>query len=171
MIQVYTGNGKGKTTAAIGQAVRAKGRGLKVAVVYFHKDADKDKSGEIKMLKKIGIDVFSFAKKHPHFHKNASVGVIKKECRDAMDFIENVLFKKKYGLVVLDEACIALRDCFIEEEMFIGMLKSRPKNTEIILTGRGATKKIIELADLVSEIKEVKHYFRKGIKARKGIEY
>jgi len=171
LIQVYTGCGKGKTTAAAGQVVRAKGQGLKASFVYFHKDSDKQKSGETKILKKIGVDIFCFAKKHPYLNKKSSRGCLKVECAEALDFIGDVLFKKKYDIIVLDEVNIAIRDGFIKEDALLRLLRKKPKKLELILTGRGASKKLIECADLVSEIKKIKHPYDSGMKMRKGIEY
>lgn len=171
LIHVYTGNGKGKTTSSIGQAVRAKGQGLKVCFVYFHKDADRNKSGEVKVLKKIGIDVYCFAKKHPYMSKKTSLSCIRFQCRKTLDFIHNALFKKRYDLMVLDEVNIAIRDGFIDENELLDLLTNKPKGLEVVLTGRGASRRIIKQAHLVSEIKKIKHPYDSGIKMRKGIEY
>ena len=171
IIQIYTGCGKGKTTAAVGQTVRARGQGLKASFVYFHKDSDKQKSGEMKILKKIGVDIFCFAKKHPYLNKKSSRSCLKVKCTEALDFIRDVLFKKKYDIIVLDEVNIAMRDCFINENELMKLLRNKPKKLELILTGRDAPKKLIEYADLVSKIKKIKHPYDSGMKMRKGIEY
>lgn len=171
LIQVYTGNGKGKTTAACGLAVRARGHDLKICYVYFHKDPEKWRYGEHRILEKIGVDVFGFAKKHPHFYKETELIDIRKECLEGIEFIKRIYQEKKYDILILDEIIISLRDGFLKEEEVVGILDSKPEDLELILTGRGATEKIIKRADLVSEIRNIKHPFDKGIKGRKGIEY
>ncbi|MEW6419842.1 MAG: cob(I)yrinic acid a,c-diamide adenosyltransferase [Nitrospirota bacterium] len=170
-IQIYTGNGKGKTTAAVGLAVRARGHDLKVCYIYFHKDPEKWEYGEHRVLEKFGVDVFGFAKKHPHFHKEIDPADIRKECLEGIEFIKRIYQEKKYNILILDEIIISLRDRFLKEEEVLGILDSKPEDLELILTGRGAPEKIIKRADLVSEIKKIKHPFDKGIKGREGIEY
>lgn len=170
-IQIYTGDGKGKTTAAVGLAVRARWHDLKVCYVYFHKDPEKWEYGEHRVLEKLGVDVFGFAKKHPYFHKGIDPADIRKECLEGMEFIKRIYQEKKYDILILDEIIISLRDGFLKEEEVLGILDSKPEDLELILTGRGAPEKIIKRADLVSEIKNIKHPFDKGIKGREGIEY
>ncbi|MFH1957795.1 MAG: cob(I)yrinic acid a,c-diamide adenosyltransferase [bacterium] len=171
LIQIYTGEGKGKTTAAAGLASRARGHNLKVCFIYFHKDPGKWGYGEINTLQKIGVDVFGFAKKHPHFFKNADPDKIRKECLKGLKFIKRIFKEKKYDILILDEINISLRDGFLKEEEILDVLNSKPENLELVLTGRGATEKIIEKADMVSKIKKMKHPFDSGIQRRKGIEY
>ncbi|MFN4227847.1 MAG: cob(I)yrinic acid a,c-diamide adenosyltransferase [Candidatus Ratteibacteria bacterium] len=168
LIEVYTGDGKGKTTAAIGLALRAKINKLNVCFIYFHKKIKKCKEAEI--LKKVGIDVFFFAGKHPFFEK-IDKEKLRKECLEGLDFIKKNFKEKKYDMIICDEILISLRDGFLKEEEIIEIMEEKPKDIELVLTGRYITKKIIEKADLVSEIKKIKHPFDKGIKARKGIEY
>ncbi|MBU0951702.1 MAG: cob(I)yrinic acid a,c-diamide adenosyltransferase [Elusimicrobia bacterium] len=171
LIHVYTGEGKGKTTASVGLAVRAKSHGLKVLFVSFNKEPKKWGCGEYKIFKKIGIDTLCFAQKHPRFYKNTSLKTLKIECRAALECLNKTIKKKKYDLLILDEINVALNCGYLKEEEILSFLKTKPENLEIILTGRGATKKIIEKADLVSEIKKIKHPYDKGIIARKGIEF
>ncbi|MGB9677436.1 MAG: cob(I)yrinic acid a,c-diamide adenosyltransferase [Candidatus Ratteibacteria bacterium] len=166
LIEVYTGDGKGKTTAAIGLALRAKSHNLNVCFIFFHKK----NYNERELLKKIGVDVFSFTEKHPYFEK-VDKEEIRRECLKGIDFIKNIFKKKNYDVVICDEILISLRDGFLKEEEIIEIMDQKPENIELVLTGRGATKKIIEKADLVSEIKKIKHPYDKGIKSRKGIEY
>lgn len=171
LIQIYTGDGKGKTTVALGLACRARGHGLKVCYVYFHKQRINFKYGELKSLKKLGVDVFGFAKKHPHFCKKVNPADVRKECLKAIELIKRIFEKDKYDLLILDELLISLRDGFLKEKEILNMLGSKPKNLEIVLTGRGATQTIIKKAGLVSRIEKVKHPFDGGIEARKGIEF
>ncbi len=171
LIQIYTGDGKGKTTAAVGLSIRAISHGLKVCYIFFHKDPDKWGYGELKILKKLGIDVFGFAKKHPHFFENVNDEEMRQECLEALNFIRNINQQNEYDILILDEINISLRDGFLKEEEVLHLLNSKPENLEIVLTGRGCPMKLIEKADLVSEIKNIKHPFDKGIKGREGIEY
>jgi len=137
LIQVYTGDGKGKSTAAIGQAARAAGHGFKVGFVYFFKDPEAFGYGEYKSLKKLGVKTFLFAKKHPHFYKELNPDDVCRECSTGLEFVKALFQDPSW----------------------------------VVLTGRGATRKIIEKADLVSEVREVKHPYSQGIKSREGIEY
>lgn len=170
LIEVYTGDGKGKTSAVIGIVCRAKGHNLKVCYIYFHKNPEKWGYGEFKILKKIGVDVFGFAKEHPHFEK-VEKEKLREECLKGIEFIKKIYKEKNYDIVVCDEILISLRDGFLKEEEIIEIMEEKPENIELILTGRYITEKIIEKADLVSEIKKIKHPYDKGIKARKGIEF
>lgn len=171
LIEVYTGDGKGKTTSAIGLSIRAKGNNMNACIIFFHKNPERWKYGEDEILKKIGIDLFYFAKEHPYFNKNLKKEDIRKECLKGIEFVKKIYDGKKYDIIILDEILISLRDGFLKEEEIIEIMEKKPENIELILTGRGATEKIIERADLVSEIKKIKHPFDKGIKARRGIEY
>jgi cob(I)alamin adenosyltransferase len=170
LIQVYSGNGKGKTTAAVGLACRARGHALKVCYIYFHKEPQKWNYGEHKILKAIGVDIFGFAKRHPHFFK-ISQEKVRQECLKALAFIKKLYQENNYQLLILDEINISLRDGFLKAEEVLEILETKPRELEIVLTGRGAPRAIIKKADLVSEIKEIKHPYQKGIKRRKGIEY
>ena len=170
-IQVYTGNGKGKTTAAVGLACRARGHGLKVCYISFHKDPKKWGCGEDKVLKKLGIAVFGFAKKHPCFDRNTDPGDIRRECLKGVQFIEKVYREKRYDILILDEINISVREGFLKENEVLDLLERKPENLELVLTGRNAARKIIKKADLVSEIRKIKHPYDLGLKGRKGIEY
>lgn len=171
LIQIYTGDGKGKTTAAIGQAIRAFGSGLEVCYVSFFKNDKRWKCGELSVLKRLAIDVFSFAEKHPHFDKGVNFEQASKECKKGTDFIRDILKQKKYDVLILDEILVALHDGFIEEDEVLKILQTKPLRTELILTGRGTTRLLLEAADLVTEMKKEKHPYDTGVEARKGIEY
>jgi len=170
LIQIYTGDGKGKTTASIGQAIRAKGHKFKVCFVYFFKNPKDFPYGEVELLKGLGIEVVNFVPQHPHFYKNISPEQIREECLKAIESIKEI-FQKGYDMLILDEILITIRDGFLKEEEILDLLEKKPESLEIILTGRGATKKVIERADLVTEMKKIKHPFNRGVKGRKGIEY
>lgn len=171
LVQVYTGNGKGKSTAAIGQAVRAAGHGYKVGFISFFKDPDVFGYGEYQSMEKLGIQTFHFARKHPHFYKDLNHDEVREECARGLEFIRGLLQDESWDMLVLDEINIALRDGFLEEEDVLSLLAEKPDTMELVLTGRGVSERILEKADLVSEIREVKHPFRQGVKSREGIEY
>ncbi|MCD6408100.1 cob(I)yrinic acid a,c-diamide adenosyltransferase [bacterium] len=171
LIQVYTGEGKGKTTAAIGAAVRAAGSDLKVCFIQFFK---KPVSGEIKILKQQkNIEIYHFATSHPAFQHFTKGDLIeyKKEFKKNWERIKSFLKKKKFDLIILDEILIALRDGFLSEKELINFLKKKPEKTEIIITGRCAlSDELLKVADLITEMRKIKHPFPE-IKARKGIDY
>jgi cob(I)alamin adenosyltransferase len=171
LIHIYTGDGKGKTTTAVGLACRARGHDLKVCYVYFCKDPGKCLKGEHRILKKIGVNLYGFAKKYPGFCKNIAPAEVREECLRGLRFILRLYRQNKYDVLVLDEVLVALRDGFLKEEEVINILETKPENLELVLTGRGATKKIMGKTDLVSEIKKIKHPYDSGVGSRKGIEY
>jgi len=171
LIQVYTGDGKGKSTAAIGQAVRAAGHGFKVGFVSFFKDPEVFGYGEFESLQKLGIRTFLFARRHPHFYKKVSLDEVREECLKGIEFIKELFHDQSWDMLVLDEINIAVRDGFLKEEEILSLLEAKPERLELVLTGRGVTEKIIEKADLVSEIKEIKHPYEQGIGSREGIEF
>jgi cob(I)alamin adenosyltransferase len=171
LIQVYTGTGKGKSTAAIGQAVRAAGHGFKVGFISFFKDPESFGYGEYKSLEKLGVKTFLFARKHPHFYKELKPDDVRQECLRGLEFVKELFQDPSWDMLVLDEVNIAVRDGFLKEEEVLSLLEAKPEKLELILTGRGATEKITEKADLVSEVREVKHPYARGVKSREGIEY
>lgn len=169
MIQVYTGNGKGKTTAGLGLALRGLGAGRKVLLIQFLKDGQ---SSEIKVIREYlpNFEVKIFGPK----------GFLTKEklkkkdfdlAQQGFNFAQKAIQNKRYDLVILDEINLVLNFGLLKTEDIIALIKTTPKKIELILTGRSASKEVIDQADLVTEMKEIKHYFKKGIKARKGIEY
>lgn len=167
MIHVYTGNGKGKTTAALGLALRAAGAGLKVYIGQFVKGGHFSELNSLKKIKNVKIEQFGancFIKNKPGAKdiKNAQKGLKR---------IKEILIRQSYDVIVMDEINIALDLNLIKLKEAIDLIEQMPKDKELILTGRRAAKEILKLADLVSEIKEIKHYYTKGVCARKGIEY
>ena len=170
MIIVITGNGKGKTTSSIGQIVRALGHNQKVCLAQLFKG--ENFYGEQKILTKLdGLDFFSFAKKHSFCFKDVTKEQATRECKQAIDKLKEIINNNKYNLIVLEEFNIAIRDNFIEEDLLIDIIKQLNKESNVVITGRGASQKFIELADLVSEVKEIKHPYNKGVPAQEGIEY
>ncbi|MDR3275495.1 MAG: cob(I)yrinic acid a,c-diamide adenosyltransferase [Endomicrobium sp.] len=171
MIIVNTGNGKGKTTASIGQIIRFLGHGFKVCLIQLFKG--EGFYGEQKILVKLNnLDFFSFAKEHPYCIKGVSPAEAADKCLPAMRKLKELANSpKKYDLVVLEEFNIALRDKFIPENEFVDIVKQLSQKSNIIVTGRGSPDALINIADLVTEMKEIKHPYKEGIKAERGIEF
>jgi cob(I)alamin adenosyltransferase len=167
-IQVYTGNGKGKTTAAIGLAVRAVGAGKKVFFAQFVKGMI---YSEVKVIQNLSSDITIKQYGLDCFIYNAPTKADIDAARNGFNEVSEIILSGKYDVIVLDEANIAVYYKLFGIEELIDLLKRKPEQTEIIVTGRYAPDKLIEFADLVSEIKEIKHYYTKGIQARIGIEY
>ncbi len=172
LVQIYTGEGKGKTTAAIGQAIRARGRDCKVLFVQFLKG--KEGSGEIPLLEAAGIKVVCKGEKDkwifPDRLEEEEKKKIRLELTHFLDEISRQVVEEKYDLVILDEINVALHYELVNKSRLVDFIKRKPVSLEIILTGRHACPELIELAHLVSEIKSIKHPFDAGIEARRGIE-
>jgi cob(I)alamin adenosyltransferase len=167
MIQVYTGNGKGKTTAALGLALRASGAGKNVYIGQFAKGR---LYNEIKALKKVShIKIEQFGRRC--FIKRSADKIDVKLALAGFEAVKKIISNKKHQLIILDEINIAVKYKLVPLSGLIKLIKKIPRNIELVLTGRYAHPRIIGLADLVSEIKEVKHYYNKGCKARSGIEF
>jgi len=167
LIQVYTGNGKGKTTAALGQAIRAAGAGFKVFIIQFVKGRYYNELKVLKSIKNIKIEQYGkscFIKKKPD---KKDIALAKRGLERARE----VISKRIYNLVILDEINIALNLKLLKLKDVVELIENAPKKIELILTGRYAHPKVLKIADLISEIKERRHYYRKGITARKGIEF
>ena len=173
-IQVYTGNGKGKTTASLGLAMRALGRDWKVLIVMFTKGGND--YGELNTFRQFsprisenlrivqaGLDrVIYKANENEQDHKKIKRG---------WNIVKKAIKNNEYQLIIMDEANIAIDMGILDVDEVINVIKSKPDEMEIVLTGRNAHPKIVEIAHLVSKIEPVKHYWDKGITARKGIEY
>ncbi len=173
-IQVYTGNGKGKTTASLGLAMRALGRCWKVLIIMFMKGGDD--YGELNSFRNLSPEIarnLTIIQAGPDrivYQNNKTdedTELIKKGWELAKKSIKN----DEYNLIILDEANIAIDLGLIDLQEMLDVLKNKPEEMEIVLTGRNARQEIIDIAHLVSEIKPVKHYWDTGIAARKGIEY
>jgi len=167
MIQVYTGDGKGKTTAALGLALRASGAGLKVYICQFLKGKSCSELVALKKFKNVKVEQFGTG----FFVKGAPCEKDIAQARRGLEAVKIVLASKNCDLLILDEIHAALNIGLVNLEELLALIKSAAKEMEIVLTGRRAPQEIIKLADLVSDIKEVKHYYHKGLKARKGIEF
>jgi cob(I)alamin adenosyltransferase len=167
-IQIYTGNGKGKTTAAFGLALRAVGAGKKVFFAQFVKGRVYSEIKAIHnylkgiVVQQYGLDCFMYNKPKQEDIDAARMGFLA---------VSEIILSGKYDVIVLDEANIAIYYHLFSVEELIDLLKRKPGQTEIIITGRYAPDKLIEISDLVTEMKEIKHYYSKGIQARVGIEH
>lgn len=165
-IHVYTGNGKGKTTAALGISLRAVCAGKKVFFGQFVKGMKYSELKAPKILPNFKMEQFGRDK----FIFNNPTQEDKDMAKDALNRINEVLQSNEYDLVILDEVNIALNYSLISIKDLLEIIDNRASNIEIILTGRYAPKEIIDKADLVTEMKEIKHYYKQGVKARRGIE-
>ena len=165
-VHVYTGSGKGKTTAALGLALRAAGAGKKVFIAQFVKGM---RYSELNLLEKLdGLELRRYGRdcfiaKTP---KQADIDL----ARRGLEEVTVILKEGKYDLVILDEACIALYYNLFTLDELLAAIKARTPQVEVIVTGRYAPQELIDAADLVTEMREVKHYYQKGVQARDGIE-
>lgn len=166
-IQVYTGYGKGKTTAAVGLTIRALGAGLKVAFLQFFKPPT---SSEVKILKQFSPQLF-YANFHTQgFVKGVPSQTLKNEIEKGIHLFTRLLKENSYDLYILDEFTYALNWKIVDLDPILTLLKEKPKNVEIVITGRDAPDELLSLADLVTVMHPIKHYFEKGVEARWGIE-
>ncbi len=168
LVHLYTGDGKGKTTAAIGLAVRAMGAGRRVFFGQFIKGRE---YSELKALRRFGDDIrveqfgrgcFIRGKPSP---EDVSVA------RAGLDVCARVMAGGRYALVILDEVCVAIHVGLLEEECVLDAVDGRAEGVEVVLTGRFASGRLVDAADLVTRMEEVKHYYASGVPAREGIEY
>jgi len=167
-IHVYTGNGKGKTTAAFGLAMRAVGRGKKVCIIQFMKPDSG--YGEQVSAKRLGIEIHSFGTEQFVNRNNPALRDVQL-AHDALTMAKEKVSSGAYDIVILDELNVALDFNLIDMNSVLSLINEVPERTELVITGRYAKQEILEKANLVTEMKEVKHYFREGIVAREGIEY
>ncbi|MFC1924948.1 cob(I)yrinic acid a,c-diamide adenosyltransferase [Chloroflexota bacterium] len=169
LLEIFTGDGKGKTSAALGVVLRALGHGLRVHVIYFMKGDYP--YGEQKILSQLpNVSFATFGQLD--FVDPANVKPEEREqARQALEEAQRSLLSDEYDLLVLDEVNVAIAWKLVDLEKVIELIKQKPDKLELILTGRYADEKLIELADLVTEMIEVKHPYRKGIMSRKGIDH
>jgi cob(I)alamin adenosyltransferase len=171
LVEVYTGNGKGKTSAALGLALRAIGRGFKVCFVCFFK---KNVSGETLAAKQFLSDkLVIYQAGRPGFIWIDTKPLPKdyELAKSALELAKKVIQSEEFDIVVLDEINPAMDLGLISIDEVLKLIKEKPSNTELVLTGRSAPKEIIEVADLVTDMIEAKHWYNKGISGRLGIEF
>jgi len=168
-IQIYTGNGKGKTTAAIGQAVRAAGFGLKSYIAQFMKEFPYNELESLKHLDKwitieqFGGDEFVYKKELPGEDE------IRKAAKGLNAVIKNML-SGEYNIIIMDEVCVSIYFGLFTVKDVLPIIEQKPNDVELILTGRYCPDELLERADLITEMKDIKHYYEKGITSRRGIE-
>jgi cob(I)alamin adenosyltransferase len=170
LIIVYTGDGKGKTTAALGLALRAAGQGIKVLIIQFMKG--QINMGEINALTKcsLPIDVKRFGR--PGFVQSRACEPLDIYiANQGFNFFRHALSLSDYGMIILDEVLVAIDFGLLKEKALRDVLVMRPHYLHLVLTGRNAPKRILNMADLVSDMKEVKHPYNEGVKSQVGIEY
>lgn len=170
MIHIYTGNGKGKTTAALGLAMRASGQGLRVCILQFLKPRALLCGEHIALKKLKGIRLMVFDQSHPIF-ESVSLLKLKKTIKEDFGKAKKAVLSRRYDMVVLDEIINVVDQGLISEKAFLRFLKSVPKKVELILTGRGDISNIEQCADYVTIMFDKKHPYRGKIGARRGVEY
>lgn len=166
-IHVYTGNGKGKTTAALGLALRAAGAGLKVFIGQFLKTGA---YSEITALKRFSESITVEQFGETQFIREEPSAKDRQRAAEGLARIQEVLAGGEYDIVILEEINVACSMKLIPVKGVLDLLKNKPEAVEMVLTGRYAAPAVIEAADLVTEMREIKHYYKKGVAARKGIE-
>ncbi len=169
LIQVYTGNGKGKTTAALGLALRAVGHGLKVLVIQFMKG--NINYGELESSKKLSpyLTIVQMGRE-TFVSKTNPDPVDTRLAQDGFDLAKRAITGEAYDIIILDEIIVAVDYGLIPLSDLLHLLDTKPNGVELILTGRNAKPEIFEKADLVTEMVEQKHYYRNGVSAREGVE-
>ena len=169
LVAVFTGNGKGKTTSSLGLAFRALGHGKKVCIIQFIKGSWK--YGELEAAKRFS-DLFDFHVMGRGFTwKSDDLEKDKEVAREAWAFARQVIKEDRYAMVILDELTYLPHYKIIDEQEILSVLQDKPQDLHVVITGRYASEGLIELADLVTEMKEVKHPYAQGIKAQKGFEF
>ena len=176
LIHVYTGDGKGKTTAAIGLAMRAVKAGKRVAVVFFDKAGDFYSERKLFDEEFVGrIDYWVCGRQRFDPEKDSfDLSVTEQdkwEARRGIEMARDIMEEDRYEILVLDEINNVLRQNLVEARQVLDLISQKPEKMELILTGRGATPEIIEAADLVTDMRNVKHYMEQGVLARRGIDY
>ena len=166
-VQVYTGNGKGKTTAALGLALRAAGAGLSVYIAQFVKGMRYSEHNALARLSDL-ITVKQYGRSCFIYREPDKEDI--RAAQEGLKEVKEIMLSGKYDVMVLDEADIATHYNLFSVEDLLDLIYAKPQNVELVITGRMADPRIIEAADLVTEMKEIKHYYQKGVMARDGIE-
>ncbi len=169
LLMVHTGNGKGKTTAALGLAFRAMGHGLKVCVIQFIKGSWK--YGELISAERFKDLLEVHVTGHGFTWKSDDLDKDRQAARDGWNLAKSIIAAGRHHLVILDEFTYVINYGMLSEDEALEVLRNRPGNLNVLVTGRDAPKRLMETADLVTEMCEVKHPYNSGVKARKGIEW
>lgn len=167
-VQVYTGNGKGKTTASLGLALRAVGRGLKVCVFQFIKGGGR--YGEHLAAEKLAPLLTIIQTGRPGWVNTKDITEDRRTAQEALVQAQELLTSGEFDLFICDEINGAVGFGLIDVEQVLDLISRKPEKTELVLTGRNADERVIEAADLVTEMREIKHYYKAGVPARTGIE-
>ena len=167
-IHLYMGKGKGKTTAALGLALRAAGNGLKVSIIQFLKGKP---SNEFKSIEKIPNISITYFGRNKFLTENKHDPIDEKLAHDGLDHARKIINEQKTNLLILDEITIAVAFHLLKKEEVIHLLNKKPKGLTIVLTGRIADEEFITISDLVTDFKEIKHPFQQGMKPQPGIDY
>lgn len=169
LLMVYTGNGKGKTTAALGQVFRALGHGMKVCVIQFIKGSWKygelTSADRFEDLLEVHVRGRGFTWQSEDLEKDIEVA------RDAWEFAKERINSGRFDLVVLDELTYLMSYKMVDAEEVVAFLKARPADLHVVVTGRDAPELLMDAADLVTEMREIKHHYNAGVKAKKGVEF
>lgn len=171
LILIHTGNGKGKTTAALGLCFRAIGQGMKALMLSFIKSSQK--TGEMRAAKLLEPDFKmvlmgqGFIKTQKGHFSEETI----KNVKESWEYAKKEIFSDEYDLIVLDEINHLIDYGLLDVEDVVGVIQNKPRRLNLVLTGRNAKSQLIDIADLVTEMKEIKHHYKNGIKARKGIEF
>ncbi len=168
-VQVYTGNGKGKTTAALGLAVRAAGHGFHIYMLQFMKG--KINYGELETAKLLPNFEIKQVGRPDFVSKENPDPIDIKLAQEGFEYAKKIIFSQKYDIVILDEINVATDFNLISADDVVALIKERPKTVELVLTGRNCPRQVIKVADYVTEMLEIKHPFKEGVQARKGIEW
>ena len=166
-VQVYTGDGKGKTTAALGLAIRAAGAGLKVFIAQFVKGAE---YSEVKALGRFSDLIALKQYGRGCFIRHDPCEEDKRMACSGLEEAEEAMLSGNYQIIILDEINIATYFSLFPVERLLEMIRKKPAGVELVMTGRKADPRVVEIADLVTEMCEIKHYYQKGVEAREGIE-
>ena len=165
-VQVYTGNGKGKTTASFGLAVRAAGAGFNIFIAQFMKQGLHSEIKALKQFENILVEQYGAGK----FVRGNPSDEEKAICMKGYNKLCTVVESGTYDLVIADEANIACKSGLLSEKDLLSLIDIKPEHVELVFTGRGAPASLVDRADLVTEMTEVKHYYQQGVTARVGIE-
>ncbi len=165
-VQVYTGNGKGKTTASLGLAVRASGAGLSVFIIQFMKQGMYSEIHALKKLDNIFVEQYGAGQ----FVKGKPSDAERAMCRQGYERLCQIIEAGKHDLVIADEANMACFCGLLSEKDLLHLIDIKPDHIELVVTGRGAPASVMDKADLVTEMTEIKHYYQQGVVARVGIE-
>ena len=170
LIFVYTGNGKGKTTSALGMALRAAGQGMRVLILQFMKK--QENIGEIKaiMNSDLPITIKQFGRR-VFFKTRTCESMDIHMAHQGLEAFREAMVSRSYDLIILDEINMAIEFDLLKIEEVIEILEKRPPELHLIFTGRNAKKELLDIADLVTEMREIKHHYNQGVKAQKGIEF